>query len=97
MCIAQCNAMISIVDLAYHERAWCCVEVVTIRALQRSYNVHWWFEYEHDTGRGKRVLRNGRADEMLSVAAAKVTMESDRPKLRFLERQAKLLGNAAGT
>ncbi|KAI0127475.1 hypothetical protein BJ170DRAFT_701947 [Xylariales sp. AK1849] len=96
MCIAQCSAMISIVDEIYYERAWCCVEVITIRALQRSYNAHSWFEYEYDAGQGQRVLRDGRVDETLSVASARVTLESDRPKLMFLERQAKLLDNAVG-
>ncbi|GAP92998.1 putative tetratricopeptide repeat protein 28 [Rosellinia necatrix] len=98
MCIAQCNAMISIVDHHYYDRAWCCVEVVTIRALQRSYDAHRWFEYEKHVGGGKGVLRDGRLlGKPLNVALAGVTLESDRPKLRFLERQAKLLDNAVGT
>jgi hypothetical protein len=94
MCIAQCDAMISLVDKRYYERAWCCVEVMTIRALQRSYSAHWWFEYEHEGEAEQGVLRDGKLGQQLSVASAKVSLESDRPMLSFLERQTKLLDNA---
>ncbi|KAF5486206.1 hypothetical protein CGCF413_v002072 [Colletotrichum fructicola] len=95
MCVAQCNAMISITEDNYYERAWCCVEVITIRALERSYHAHGWYEFEYDARQERKVLRDGRVTEALSVVSAKVTVESDRPKLEFLERQAKLLDISA--
>ncbi|KAF4832580.1 hypothetical protein CGCSCA4_v013595 [Colletotrichum siamense] len=91
MCVAQCNAMISITEDNYYERAWCCVEVITIRALERSYHAHGWYEFGYDASQERKILRDGRVTEALSVASAKVTVDSDRPKLEFLERQAKLL------
>jgi hypothetical protein len=89
--------MISIIGPSYYDRAWCCVEVVTIQVLQKSYNAHHWFEYREDSREGeKSVLRDGRLSEMPSVASAKLTLESDRPKVNFIERQAKLLDNPVG-
>ncbi|KAJ0358361.1 hypothetical protein COL26b_014498 [Colletotrichum chrysophilum] len=97
MCVAQCNAMISVTEDNYYERAWCCVEVITIRALERSYHAHGWYKFEYDARQERKVLRDGRVTEELSVVSAKVTVESDRPKLEFLERQAKLLDISADT
>lgn len=96
ICITQCDAMISMVDDSYYERAWCCVEVLAMRRLQKSYGMHQWWEYMYDCKQGKRVLRPGRPGREPDVAAAKVTFDSDRPKLAFLERQVKLMDRTIG-
>lgn len=88
--------MISMVDDSYYERAWCCVEVLAMRRLQKSYDMHQWWEYMYDCKQGKRVLRPGRPGREPDVAAAKVTFDSDRPKLAFLERQVKLMDRTIG-
>ncbi|KAF3808923.1 hypothetical protein GCG54_00011114 [Colletotrichum gloeosporioides] len=77
MCVAQCNAMISITE-------------------ERSYHAHGWYEFEYDARQERNVLRDGKLTKALSVASAKVTVESDRPQLEFLERQAKLLDITTG-
>jgi hypothetical protein len=89
--LAQCNAMISLVDDTYHERAWCAVEVMMIQTLRRSYKFHMWFYYAFDEVSGTRVLREAPTDVEVIMAKKKVTFESDRPILLFLERQTKLL------
>ncbi|KLU91294.1 hypothetical protein MAPG_09815 [Magnaporthiopsis poae ATCC 64411] len=96
MCITQCDAMISMVDDSYYERAWCCVEVLAMQRLQKSYGTHQWWEYVYDHEQGKKALRRGRVGREPDIAAAKVTFDSDRPKLAFLERQVKLLDRTMG-
>ncbi|KAI8631758.1 hypothetical protein F5Y19DRAFT_462979 [Xylariaceae sp. FL1651] len=86
MCIAQCNAMISIIN-----------PMATIQVLQKSCNGHHWFEHKEDSRKGEKdVLRYGSLSELPSIASAKLTLESDRLKVNFLERQAKLLDNPVG-
>ena len=78
--------MISLVDGAYYERAWCVVEVMLMRALMESYGLHQW--WEHSNGSLK-----GEADRVFDVGSLKLTKEKlDRPKIDFLLRQSKLLG-----
>lgn len=94
MVIAQCNALISLVDDTYYDRAWCAVEVMMLQALRRPYGLHLW--YEHDMSAvpdSKESLRAGPKDFKITIANKKLTFEAeDRPKVRFLERQIKLLG-----
>lgn len=98
MILAQCNAVISLVDDKYHKRAWCSVEVMMVQTIKKSYNLHLWYEHvliqpgeSKDGGGGKWVLREGPMD--LEVMAEKqLSFEEDRPKVLFLERQSKLLG-----
>ena len=45
MIIAQCNALISLIDDIYYQRAWCSVEVMMVQALKRSYHMHEWYEH----------------------------------------------------
>ncbi|KAI6042771.1 hypothetical protein EDC04DRAFT_882016 [Pisolithus marmoratus] len=91
MIIAQCNALISLVDDAYHTRAWCSVEVMMVRTLRKSYNLHMWYEHvPSEPGGG--TLREGPTDLQIVMAEKFLTYESDRPKVLFLERQSKLLG-----
>lgn len=91
MCIAQCDAMISLTDASYYERAWCCLEVKMIQVLRRSYKVHLWYEHVIDPTTGGECLRDGPTDIDLSIADTKLTLETDRKILLFLERQVKLL------
>jgi hypothetical protein len=96
MCIAQSNAMISIVDDEYYDRAWCCLEVQIINIFQRAYGVHSWYEYrrvDDKLGSQRYALRPGVLERWPSISESKLTVESDRPRLLFLERQGKLLGN----
>ena len=94
MVIAQCNALISLVDDTYYDRAWCAVEVMMLQALRRPYGLHLWYEHDIsgvDSSMG--VLRAGPNDLEIVIADKKLTFEAeDRPKVMFLERQSKLLG-----
>jgi len=87
LAVTQCNAMISLVDGTYYERAWCAVEFMLMRALCKSYELHQWWEHANGT------LRKGDMEQVLNVDNLKLTKEGvDRPKIDFLIRQSKLLG-----
>ncbi|OCK78961.1 hypothetical protein K432DRAFT_435643 [Lepidopterella palustris CBS 459.81] len=89
--LAQCSAMISLIDDYYHERSWCSIEVMMIQTLRKSYRFHMWFEDALDQDKGTRFLREGPAGLEINMAEKKVTYEQDRPTLLFLEHQTKLL------
>ncbi|KAI6099025.1 hypothetical protein F5141DRAFT_1144170 [Pisolithus sp. B1] len=91
MIIAQCNALISLVDDAYHTRAWCSVEVMMVQTLRRSYKLHMWYEHVL-SGSDGGTLREGPMDWQIDMKDKQLTYETDRPKVLFLERQSKLLG-----
>jgi hypothetical protein len=94
--IAQCDAVISLVDEKYYDRAWCCVEARIIQVLKRSYNQHCWYEYVEapvsSGGEAVGVLREGPMDMTMIMAEKELTFEEDRHKVLFLERQIELLG-----
>lgn len=98
MIIAQCNAVISLVDDKYHSRAWCSVEVLMVQTLKKSYNLHLWYEHvlaqpdaiEEKVG-SKGILRDCPIDLKIAIIEKDLTFEEDRPKVLFLERQSKLL------
>jgi hypothetical protein len=92
MNLAQCDAMISLIDDRYYERSWCCVEVLMIQTLRKAYGLHAWYEHSIDPQTGQESLRNGPLDMEINMVDKKVTYEADRPKLIFLERQTRLLG-----
>ncbi|KAH7069567.1 hypothetical protein BKA63DRAFT_421242 [Paraphoma chrysanthemicola] len=92
MNLAQCNGMVSLIDEKYYERSWCCVEVLMIQTLRKAFGLHAWYEYFIDPHTGQESLRDGPLDLDINMAEKKVTYESDRPKLIFLERQTRLLG-----
>lgn len=92
MNLAQCNAMISLVDEKYYERSWCCVEVHMIQTLRKAYGIHLWYEHVIDPINADESLRTGPWDVEIHMSEKQVTYESDRPKLLFLERQTRLLG-----
>jgi hypothetical protein len=101
--ITQCNAIISLIEEDYYERAWCCVEALLVQVLKRSYGYHLWYESvpseaKLDNGfepKGDRneSLRKPSMNRIIVPTTAKLTIEADRPTIKFLERQAKLLGN----
>lgn len=100
MLLAQCDAVISLVDDQYYDRAWCCVEALMIQRLRGSYNTHLWYEQPtkiqgaDDEGPGAATyeyLREVRMELEIEVAKKKLSYESDREKITFLERQSYLL------
>ncbi|OAL47946.1 hypothetical protein IQ07DRAFT_514636 [Pyrenochaeta sp. DS3sAY3a] len=92
MNLAQCNAMISLVDNKYYERSWCCIEVLMVQTLSKVYGLHMWYEHTIDPSSGEASLQPGPMDLKISMVDKHVTLEADRPKLLFLERQTRLLG-----
>lgn len=88
--------MISLVDEAYYERAWCAVEVMLFRKLTQSYHLHGWWEHtlhSPKTDRCNGLLTEGNITRAIDVGTLKLTKEKlDRPKVEFLARQSELLG-----
>jgi hypothetical protein len=95
MLLAQCDAVISLVDDYYYKRAWCALEIVMIQTLQKSYQKHQWYEHapssERDSDSKEWTLRAGPLDLDITATDKGLTIEEDRPKILFLERQTKLL------
>ena len=99
MILAQCDAVISLIDDNYHQRAWCSVEVMMVQTLRRSYDLHLWYYHvlvQSDEDKpvdcDKWDLREGPMDLEVIMAEKQLTFEEDRPKVLFLERQSQLLG-----
>lgn len=88
--IAQCNALISLVDEQYHQRAWCSVEVMMIQALRERYKLHAWYEHVEE-GKGQGDLRSGSVNLKPDPGDKTLRLEIDREKVLFLERQCRLL------
>ncbi|KIH93323.1 hypothetical protein SPBR_04067 [Sporothrix brasiliensis 5110] len=91
MLVAQCNAVISLTSADYYDRAWCSVEVMMAQVLCRAYGLHAWYEHVVDAD-SHGTLRPGPMDIEINMAHKVLAFESDRPRILFLERQAKLLG-----
>ena len=94
MILAQCNAVISLVDDYYYSRAWCSLEVLLVQTLRSSYGLHLWYEHVA-TGDGRWELRPGPEDLRIELGEKKVTVPADRAKILFLGRQVELFGLAA--
>ena len=96
LAVTQCNAMISLVDEEYYERAWCAVEVMLMHELIDSYGVHEWWEHvlqSPQTDRLSGSLKKGSFHGNIDVGNLRLTKEKeDRPRIDFLIRQSKLLG-----
>ncbi|KAL9613087.1 MAG: hypothetical protein Q9167_002344 [Letrouitia subvulpina] len=93
MIITQCDAVISLIDDRYYNRAWCCLEAMMVQTLQTSYGLHLWHEHVQGKGGELSSLRAGPLGlQLSSIAEKELSFEEDRPKLLFLERQSKLLG-----
>jgi hypothetical protein len=95
MLLAQCDAVISLADDYYYSRAWCALEIVIIQILKKSYQKHQWYTHtpssERDSESKKWTLGAGPLDLDITAADKGLTVEEDRPKIVFLERQTKLL------
>jgi hypothetical protein len=91
MNLAQCDAMISLIDDEYYNRSWCCVEVLMMQTLVKAYGIHVWYEHVVASENVEECLRPGPIDMDIRMSEKHVTFESDRPKLLFLERQTRLL------
>jgi hypothetical protein len=95
--VAQCNAIISLVDKTYYTRAWCVVEVLMMQTIA-SYGGHRCFE--HRLYRDSADLVSGYLKQRVQdfkldgVAKLELTFPSDRPMIAFLVRQSKLLGRS---
>ncbi|RWA13802.1 hypothetical protein EKO27_g1301 [Xylaria grammica] len=99
MIVAQCDVLISLVDDQYHSRAWCSVEVKIMQVLKKSYGLHKWYEFttsvpegSSDSGKREFMLREGPMDLEINIADKMLSVEEDRFKVLFLERQSRLLG-----
>ncbi|KAK4124340.1 hypothetical protein N657DRAFT_680349 [Parathielavia appendiculata] len=105
--ITQCDAVISLVDDTYYDRAWCCVEAMMIAQLRRAVrsksNFHAWYEHKAvagaigQSGNGDSTTRGWTLQKApthpsLDMKDKKLTYELDRPKVMFLERQSRFLG-----
>ncbi|KAK8129291.1 hypothetical protein PG999_001671 [Apiospora kogelbergensis] len=80
MIVAECDAVISLVDNEYYERAWCSVEIAFIQQLRKSYHRHLWYEHvrvstDVVSGRGKDqyVLREAPTGFEVSMARNKLS------------------------
>jgi tetratricopeptide (TPR) repeat protein len=92
--IAQCDAIISLVDDTYYSRAWCAVEVLLMQTMAL-YKRHECFEHLLNDPFSDPV--NGHLQQRVrsfevEISDLRVTYESDRPLIAFLVRQSKLLG-----
>ncbi|KFY54785.1 hypothetical protein V497_07443 [Pseudogymnoascus sp. VKM F-4516 (FW-969)] len=106
--LAQCDIVISLIDDQYYDRAWCCVEALMIKRLRGSYNTHLWYEQVSKTKgidekdeKGLGIARYERLREVsmeleIEVAEKKLSYESDREKIIFLERQSLLVSMSTG-
>lgn len=90
--IAQCDAVISLVDDAYYERAWCCVEVRMTQAMRSWPFQHGWYQHVVPSDGSREGVLQTRTDINVRMKDTKLSFESDRPKVMFLERQSTLLG-----
>lgn len=98
--IAQCNVLISLTDETFLSRAWCCVEVMMMKTLIKSYGLHQ--PYEHiqprsifeGRGRTPQTLRKGPVQKEIVMAEKQLTLGEARPRVLFLERQSRFLGLA---
>ncbi|KAM0489690.1 hypothetical protein ACHAP8_012317 [Fusarium lateritium] len=94
MILAQCNAVISLVDDTFYTRAWCSLETLLIQRLKQSYGVHQWYEQVPLNGEGGCEgweLRIASVDNRINIREKNLTMIEDWPKVLFLEKQAMLL------
>jgi len=92
MNLAQCDAVISLIDDKYYERSWCCVEVLMVQILRKAYGLHLWYEHIVDPANGEESLRTGPWNLEIDMSEKLLSYENDRLKLQFLERQTRLLG-----
>ncbi|KAF2622202.1 hypothetical protein BU25DRAFT_481041 [Macroventuria anomochaeta] len=88
--VAQCNALISILDSEYLSRAWCSVEVLMIQTLRNSYGVHEHWNYDYKTG----ILAEAETIPPINDDLDGLNLsypEVDEPTVKFLVRQSRIL------
>lgn len=101
MTLAQCDAVISLVDERYYHRAWCTVESYLMQTLQRSYGRNRRFEFR-DVVAGQNsegldttgTLLLGGTPVDGEMENKEISNPLDRPRLLFLKRQSTLLGKS---
>jgi hypothetical protein len=91
--MAQCNAMISIADQTFLERAWCSVEILIMQTLRDSYNVHEHWDYELDNPNAVPDLTRGVTvppidDELTGLHLS--YPDQDEPTVKALVRQSRI-------
>ncbi|KAK5083375.1 hypothetical protein LTR24_007664 [Lithohypha guttulata] len=98
MIVAQCDALISLVDEGYHDRAWCSVEVMMVLALRRRCKLHTWYEYKNSPMTARESpnldvcgLQVGLENLDIELARKHLSHEGDRQKVLFLEGLSRLL------
>ncbi|KAF2213419.1 hypothetical protein CERZMDRAFT_111123 [Cercospora zeae-maydis SCOH1-5] len=96
--VPQCDALISLVDEGYHDRAWCSIEVMIIHALRQAYGIHEWFQHVEqakDSSDAQQAanyhLREGPACAEGDLSSKKLRCQHDMERVLFLERQIRLL------
>ncbi|KAI1874629.1 hypothetical protein JX265_004837 [Neoarthrinium moseri] len=92
--VAQCDAMISVVESGYFGRAWCAVEAYMVHTLIKSYGRHEWYHYTPDPGPNAVTgsLASSSPMDEPDIAKLRLTYEADRQQVEFLLRQSRLLG-----
>ena len=89
--VAQCNALISIVDADYLSRAWCSVEVLMIQTLRNSYGVHEHWNYDTASGElSEAATIPPIGDDLHGLKLS--YPEVDEPTVKYLVRQSRFLG-----
>ncbi|KAL8734615.1 MAG: hypothetical protein Q9181_003149 [Wetmoreana brouardii] len=71
MIVTQCDAVISLIDDRYYNRAWCCVEAMMVQTLRKSYGLHLWHEHVQGKDGEHSSLRAGPVGLQLSSIAEK--------------------------
>lgn len=95
--IAQCNAMVSLIDDTYFHRAWCALEASMIQTLVNSHGQHYWYTHTlqfPETDRIFGILEKCTTRVDTNPTNLPVSIGSDRPRIAFLYKQSILLGNA---
>lgn len=54
--LAECNAMISLIEDNYYERSCCSIEVMIMQTLRKSYKFHMWFVDTMDEVSGRHFF-----------------------------------------
>lgn len=92
--IAQCDAMISIIDCNYPTRAWCAIEVSMMQTLRDSYGMHEHFNYStDDVGIAQLVRADTVPPIQDNLKGLKLSFpDVDGPIVKFLARQIQIMG-----
>lgn len=88
--------MITLNETGFFDRGWCAVEAAIMQTLKLSYKEHIWFEHvpgalgiAHSPG----ILKEFSHPVAENTTKLQATCTEDKPKIEFLLRQSKFLGN----